>query len=80
LGDAFGLSHAPGKDSFAVVCLASAAAALGGLASHHDGSTWCAPSAEYWSMTGGLFGLLVFAFLAAAALLSLWLYPHLPER
>jgi hypothetical protein len=32
-------------------------------------------------MTGGLlFGLLVFAFLAAAALFTLWLYPHLPER
>jgi hypothetical protein len=31
-------------------------------------------------MIGGLFGLLVFAFLAAAALFSLWLHPHLPER
>jgi hypothetical protein len=30
-------------------------------------------------MTGGLFGLLVFAFLAAAALFSLWLHPRLPE-
>ena len=32
-------------------------------------------------MTGGLlFGLLVFAVLAAAALLTLWLHPHLPEH
>jgi hypothetical protein len=31
-------------------------------------------------MTGALFGLLVFAFLAAAALFSLWLHPRLPER
>ena len=31
-------------------------------------------------MTGGLFGLLVFAFLAAAALFSLWLHPRLPEH
>jgi hypothetical protein len=31
-------------------------------------------------MTGGLSGLLVFAFLAASALFSLWLYPHLPEH
>jgi hypothetical protein len=31
-------------------------------------------------MTGGLFGLLVFAVLAAAALISLWLHPHLPEH
>lgn len=32
-------------------------------------------------MSGGLaVGLLVFAFLAAAALFSLWLSPHLPER
>jgi hypothetical protein len=30
------------------------------------------------NFTGG--GLLVFAVLSAAALLSLWLYPHLPER
>ena len=30
------------------------------------------------NLTGG--GLLVFAVLAAAALLSLWLYPHLPEH
>ena len=30
-------------------------------------------------MTGGLFGLLVFAFLAAA-LFSLWLHPRLPEH
>jgi hypothetical protein len=30
------------------------------------------------NLTGG--GLLVFAVLAAAALFSLWLYPHLPER
>ena len=29
------------------------------------------------NLTGG--GLLVFAVLAAAALFSLWLYPHLPE-
>ena len=29
------------------------------------------------TLTGG--GLLVFAVLAAAALFSLWLYPHLPE-
>ena len=31
-------------------------------------------------MTGALFALLVFAFLAAAALFSLWLHPRLPER
>ena len=31
-------------------------------------------------MTGGLFGLLVFVFLAAAALFSLWLHPRLPEH
>jgi len=31
-------------------------------------------------MAGILFGLLVFAFLAATALLTLWLYPHLPEQ
>jgi len=32
-------------------------------------------------MTGGpLFGLLVFAVLAASALLTLWLHPHLPEH
>ena len=31
-------------------------------------------------MTGGLFRLLVFAFLAAAALFSLWLHPRLPEH
>jgi hypothetical protein len=31
-------------------------------------------------MTGGLFGLLVFAFLAAAALFPLWLHPRLPEH
>jgi hypothetical protein len=29
---------------------------------------------------GGLFGLLVFVFLAAAALVTLWLHPRLPER
>jgi hypothetical protein len=31
-------------------------------------------------MTGELFGLLVFVFLAPAALVTLWLYPRLPER
>jgi hypothetical protein len=31
-------------------------------------------------MAGGLFALLVFAFLAAAALVTLWLHPRLPER
>jgi hypothetical protein len=31
-------------------------------------------------MAGGLFGLLVFAFLAAAALVTLWLHPRLPEH
>src|SRR5215472_14552063 len=29
---------------------------------------------------GGLFGLLVFVFLAAAALITLWLHPHLPKH
>src|SRR5215469_8140994 len=29
---------------------------------------------------GGLFGLLVFVFLAAAALVTLWLHPRLPQR
>jgi len=31
-------------------------------------------------MTGGPIGLLVLALIAAAALFSLWLYPHLPEH
>jgi hypothetical protein len=60
---------------------------MGSLSNHSwsarnrpDPWTWYAPSVEYPSMIGGLFGLLVFAVLAVAGLFSLWLYPHLPEH